>query len=174
MVHRHRVPRWLVSCCGVAVLIMSTGSLLTPTAVAAGGEGIIADLNTDLCLQATSAGKVSTQGCDGRNRQNWHYDIRTTWLVDAQTGGCLTAYRDGTVATRSCRQNVTRQEWDSYCFNSIVQWTSVAFGKNLASFKNGWSTCNLLATGTFKSGSWGQALGVPRRAEKDNAEIVIV
>jgi hypothetical protein len=137
------------------------GWLLTATAFAAGGEGNIADLNTDLCLQATSAGKVSTQGCDGHNRQNWQYDIRTTWLVNAQTGGCLTAYSDGTVATRSCRENVTRQEWDSYCFNSIVQWTSVAFGKNLASFKNGSVDLQPPGNGNYQKWILGAGFGSP-------------
>jgi Ricin-type beta-trefoil lectin domain len=135
--YRHRLPTWFVTYCAVAVLTMSAGSLLTASAVAAGGQGVIADLNTDLCLQATSAGSVSTQGCDGKNRQNWKNELPNQWLVNAQTGRCLTAYRDGTVAARSCRKNVPRQEWNSFCVNSIVQWTSVAYGKNLASFKNG-------------------------------------
>jgi hypothetical protein len=141
---------------------MSSGALVAANAFASGGQGIIADLNTDLCLQSTNSGTVSTQGCDGKNHQVWSYEFAPGgWLVNKQNGRCLTAYSDGTVAARSCRNNVYRQQWDSSCFDSHVQWTSVAYAKNLASFKNGSVDLQPQGSGNFQKWILGAGFGSP-------------
>jgi hypothetical protein len=136
------VSRWLVRWCGVGLLTLSAGGLLATNALAAGGKGFMWDFNTGLCLSSSiSSGQVSTKSCDSsNNRQIWHYNRNTThWLINHASGKCLTAYSDGTVATRTCRPNVTRQEWKEGCDSStgVVSWKNRATHENLASFHDG-------------------------------------